>query len=194
MPFEVFTNEEKERLQALPQQSFEMPEVGTRKVYHDCHIYVNHNYYSVPFEYVGKEVEIEIKRDVLRVIYQGNVIAVHPKAEGRGNHITNNNHYPKYKMFSQTEYQEKYQLKMSEIGPFAQQVFFIIVENAPQDWTRPVQGILSLLKSFPKEVVELACKRAIAFNACKYQVIKNICNNGAYNLPVEFDFQEESLC
>ena len=111
--------------------AFEMPEVGTRKVYHDCHIYVNHNYYSVPFEYVGKEVEIELKKDVLKVIYQGNVVTVHPKAEGQGNHITNNSHYPKYKMFSQTEYQEKYQLKMSEIGPFAQQVFFIIVENAP---------------------------------------------------------------
>jgi len=93
-------------------------------------------------------------------------------------------------MYSDTEYQEKYQVKMSEVGSYAEQVFFIVVQEHPADWTRTVQGILSLAKRYPKEVVNLACKRAIAFNACQYQIIKNICSNGSYNLPVEFNFEE----
>jgi hypothetical protein len=38
-----------------------------------------------------------------------------------------------------------------------------------------------------KEVVNLSCKRGIAFGVQQYQVIKNICSNGSYNLPLEFD-------
>lgn len=188
IPFELFNREEKEKLQSLPLIEFETPDVSIRKVYHDCHIYVNHNYYSVPFEYVGKEVEIELKDNILKVNYKNTNIAIHKVIDGKGKFSTNDSHYPKYKMYSQTEYQEKYQLKMSEIGPFAQQVFFIIVSNSPNTWQRPIQGILSLGKSYPKEVIELSCKRAIAFDACKYQTIKNICINGSYNLPIEFNF------
>jgi hypothetical protein len=59
IPQEVFEEEEKRKLQELPEEEFTMLNVGVRKAYHDCHIFVDYNYYSVPFEYVGKEVEIE---------------------------------------------------------------------------------------------------------------------------------------
>lgn len=93
-------------------------------------------------------------------------------------------------MYSETEYQEKYQIKMSRIGPYAEQLFFIIVQKHPREWTRKISGILSLLKQYPDNIVELSCKRAIAFNVCQYQIIKNICKTGSYNLPVEFNFEE----
>ncbi len=190
VPQEVFDNEEKAKLKPLPLEEFKMSLVGTRKVYHDCHISVNYNYYSVPFEYVGKEVDIDMSKKLLRVFYQGRGIAIHPKIEGKGQFSTNINHYPAYKRFSDTEYQEKYQAKMSEVGPYAEQIFFLVVENNPRDWSRPIQGILSLLKNYPKEIVEMACKRALAYGVYQYQIIKNICNNGSYNLPVEFNFKE----
>lgn len=53
-----------------------------------------------------------------------------------------------------------------------------------------IQGILSLRKNFPPEVIELSCKRAIAYDACKYSTIKNICQNGSYKLPLEFNFEQ----
>jgi hypothetical protein len=191
VPAQVFELEEKQLLKSLPQEEFKMSAVGVRKVYHDCHIYVEYNYYSVPFEYVGKEVDIELSKNLLKVFYQGKEIAVHPKADGRGKFSTNKNHYPKYKRFSETEYQEKYQTKMAEVGPYAEQVFFLVREHNPRDWARTIQGILSLLKSFPEEIVELACKRALAFGIYQYQIIKNICANGSYNLPLEFNFRED---
>jgi len=66
VPKELFLKE-KDFLTKLPDTEFFFGQIGKRKVYHDCHIYVNHNYYSVPFEYVGKEVEISINRGILQL-------------------------------------------------------------------------------------------------------------------------------
>jgi hypothetical protein len=87
----------------------QMATVGTRIVYHDCHIFVDYNYYSVPFEYVGREVEIELGENLLKVYHKGKQIALHPRLSGRGKFSTTQSHYPKYKRYAETEYQEKYQ-------------------------------------------------------------------------------------
>ena len=187
VPKEVFEKEEKIKLKPLPLEEFKLVKVGTRKVYHDCHIYVDYNYYSVPFEYVGREVEIELAKNLLKVFYQGKEIAVHPRLSGRGKFRTNNSHYPAYKRYSDTEYQERYQAKMAHIGTYTEQLFFLIIKEHPRDWNRTVQGILSLQKTYPREVIEATCKRALSFGVIRYSVIKNICHNGSYNLPVEFD-------
>jgi len=187
VPQEVFEKEEKMKLKPLPLEEFKLVKVGTRKVYHDCHIYVDYNYYSVPFEYVGKEVEIELAKNLLKVFYQGKEIAVHLRLSGRGKFRTNNSHYPAYKRYSDTEYQEKYQVKMSHIGRYTEQLFFLVIKEHPRDWNRTVQGILSLKKTYPNEVIEAACRRALSFGVTRYSVIKNICHNGSYNLPVEFE-------
>jgi transposase len=185
VPNEVFESEEKKTLKPLPLELFKMSENGTRKPYHDCHICVKYNYYSVPFEYIGKEVEIDLGKSTLKIYYNHKLIAVHPRLYGKGKFSTIESHYPKYKLYSETETQEKYQVKMSEIGPSAEQLFFAIIEDQPGDWGKSVRGILSLQKKYPTNIVELACKRALAFNVYKYQTVKNICENGAYALPVE---------
>jgi transposase len=186
VPREVFESEEKTILKPLPVEEFKMSTVGSRKVYHDCHIFIDYSYYSVPFEYVGKVVDIDMSKELVRIFYGGKEIAVHTRSTEKGTFQTNINHYPKYKRFSDTEYQEIYQAKMAGVGPYAEQVFFIALEKQPKDWSRTVQGILSLTKTYPKEIVELACKRAMAFKVHNYQVIKRICLNGSYNLPLEF--------
>jgi len=187
VPREVFEKEEKKKLKPLPQEEFKLVKVGSRKVYHDCHIYVDYNYYSVPFSYVGKEVEIELAKNLLKVYYQGKEITVHPRLSGRGKFCTNNSHYPIHKRYSDTEYQEKYQAKMAHIGTYSEQLFFLVIKEHPRDWGRTVQGILSLRKTYPGEVIEAACRRALSFGVTRYSVVKNICHNGSYLMPVEFE-------
>jgi transposase len=191
VPHEVFEKEEKNALKPLSLDKFSMPESSKRKVYHDCHIYVKYNYYSVPFEYIGKEVEIELTKDILNVHYHNKLIAAHPRITDEGKFSTIKSHYPKYKLYSETDCQEKYQVKMAGIGPYAEQLFFALVETQPKTWGKSTRGILSLLKKYPKDIIDLACKRALAFNAYKYQTVKNICENGAYALPVEFNAPKE---
>jgi transposase len=193
IPKEVFENEEKVKLKALPIDKFKIAEIGIKyKVYHDCHIFMKYNYYSVPYEYVGKHVDIEVANNLVKIFYKGKNIAIHEVAEGRGNFKTSKSHYPKYKMYSKTEYQEKYQAKMSEVGEYAEQLFFFIMERKPNKWGRTVQGILSLQKKYSNEVVNLSCMRALSFSVDSYQTIKNICANGSYNLPCELRREELS--
>ena len=162
-----------------------MAKVGTRKVYHDCHIYVDYNYYSVPFSYVGREVEMNLTDKLLKISYQGQEIATHLRLSGRGNFSTSNSHYPAYKRYCETEYQEKYQVKMAQLGHYCEQLFFLILEEHPRDWHRPVAGILSLAKRYPPDVIEASCKRALAYGITQYSMIKNICHNGSCLLPLE---------
>jgi len=191
VPFEVFEKEERPKLLPLPSSKYQTCQAGTRLVYHDCHIFVENNYYSVPFEYVGKEVDIEIADTLIRVFYKGVLVAVHARLQGRGQFSTDQGHYPKYKRYSETEHQEKYQTKMAEIGVFAEQLFFLILKETRNNWPPPVRGILSLTKTYPKGIVELACKRALSYGAWQYHIVRNICQNGAYTLPVEFDSTAE---
>jgi transposase len=187
IPREVFEAEERDKLIKLPEIEFRISKVGDRIVYNDCHVYIDYNYYSVPFEYVGKTVNIEIDNKLVRIFYQYKQIAIHEKSEGRGQFKTVEGHYPKFKCYLSTEYQEEYQIKMKQLGDDAGILFLLLISERPRDWNRPVQGILSLTKKFPKYVVNLACRRALAFNVSEYQTIKNICINGAYNLPLEIN-------
>jgi transposase len=189
VPQELFEKEEKNNLIKLPEKEFSMPKVGRRLVYHDCHVYIDYNYYSVPFEYVGKEVEIEITNKLVKILYQNRQIAIHTKSEDKGQFVTNESHYPKFKCYLSTAYQEEYQVKMNQIGNETGQLFLLLVSKHPRDWNRAAQGILSLTKTFTNDIVNSACKRALMFNIVQYQVIKNICQNGSYNMPLESNLE-----
>ena len=193
IPQELFNAEEKSKLIKLPEKEFSMPKVGERIVYHDCHVYIDYNYYSVPFEYVGKTVEIEVDNKLVKISYQGKQVAIHAKSEGKGQFSTENSHYPKFKCYLSTEYQEQYQIKMKQVGTDAGRLFLLVVSEYPYQWNRITQGILSLTKKFSKEIVNLACRRALAFNVVQYKTIKNICANGSYKLPIEWSSDNEYI-
>ena len=190
VPLEVFEEKEKDKLKTLPKERFTLSKVGTRKVYHDCHIYVDYNYYSVPYQYVGQEVDIELTENLLKVSHNGKDIAIHPRLAGKGNFSTKNSHYPKHKRYTDVQYQQIYKAKMEEIGPYAEKIFNLIVEERPNHWGRIVKGILSLKGRYPNSIIEAACRRAYCFGIASYQVVKRICKNGAYTLPLEEDFYE----
>jgi transposase len=187
IPLDVFNTEEKIKLHPLPEKDFTVPDVGQRKVYHDCHVYFDYNYYSVPFEYVGKNVSIEATETLVRILYNTATITVHPRNKDKGKFITDNSHYPPYKCHISTQYQESYLVKMKEIGPNAEQMFFCILDAYPTEWNRTVRGVLNLKRQFSPEIVDLACKRALAYGVKTYSTIRNICRSGAYNQPSEFN-------
>lgn len=185
IPRELFEKEEKKALIPLNKEPFEVTSFSTRKVYRDCHVYIDYNYYSVPHEYVGKEVEIEKRKDTIRIYYQGEEIALHLRSKEKGTFVTVKQHYPRYKQVTATESQENYRVKMESIGDKAEKYFFHLVDTYPKNWNRPVQGILSLEKEYSKEVINRSCERALHFEATGYRVIKNICASGSYQLPLE---------
>jgi transposase len=185
VPQIVFDREEKKQLKLLPDKAFYLPEVGERKVYNDCHVYIHYNYYSVPFAYVGKTVEVEVEVHLIRIRYGGKVIALHTKRKGRGEFSTCPEHYPTYQSPYSTDQRRIYHQKMQQIGSHAEAIFLALVQSCPYTWYRITQGILSLTRTFPRAIVNLACQRALAYQVLQYRVVKKICENGSYQLPIE---------
>jgi transposase len=187
VPREIFTNEEKTKLICLPLADFIIPEIIRRKVYNDCHITIDSNYYSVPYEYVGKIVDVQRDNKLLHIYYQNKQIALHNINLGKGEFITNASHYPKYKHFTPESpaYRALYNEKMKAVGKYAGAIFDLLLKLQPYNWYKTAKGILSLQKLYSNNVIELACQRALSFEIVSFSKIKNICKTGSYNLPLD---------
>ena len=185
VPYEIFMEEEKAVLDSLPPSRFAISKISTRKVYHDCHIYVDYNYYSVPYEYAGKTVDIEIGDKLLKVSYRQEQIALHTRITLKGQFSTVSSHYPDFKVFDYTQYQDIYKQKVSLVGPYCTKLFDQAVAEKPKHWGRTIKGILSLTNFYSNDTVEASCRRALAYGIAEYQTVKAICKNAAYALPVE---------
>ncbi len=64
----------------------------SRKVTGDCRIDLDANRYSVPYQLVGRTVEVEICGDELTVWHRGSVMARHPVATGRHHEVEDPRH------------------------------------------------------------------------------------------------------
>ena len=185
-PITLFLEKEAKELKPLPVEEFKIGVMFSRKVHVDCHITFEHNYYSVPYNYVGKNVEVAVEDTLIRIFCNNESIALHTRVLDKGKFSTISAHYPKYKNFTSdsTEYLNLYEEKMSQVGEHTKMLFALIVKEHPSLWYRAVKGILSLRKTYTDQVIELSCKRAIYFSITQYIKIKSICESGCYNLEL----------
>lgn len=185
VPLEVFLNEEKEKLQPLPQEEFSFFNRGIRRVNLNCHIHFENNYYSVPFSLVDKEVTIRWNEHLIRIIYQDQTVALHHKSKGTGNYVTQRHHLPTFKVYSETEYQTRFEEKMIEIGGSAHAYFRMLLGLKDGYWFRTVRAILGLSTEYGNEAVNLSLKRAMYYKVTDLTTIKNILEKRLYLLETE---------
>ena len=77
---EVFMNCEKEMLRKLPAIPYEICTwLYDYKVSLDVHVSFKTNKYSVPYQYVGKKVDIKVNSNSLEIFYDHSRIAIHPR-------------------------------------------------------------------------------------------------------------------
>lgn len=182
VPDDVFEKEEKHLLKHLPEKDYEISEWVKRTVLCNCHISYNNNFYSVPYQYVHREVVLQVTDKLLKVYADNKIVATHTLVSGKGKFQTNLLHYPIYKVIGSTEYQNKYRDKMGEIGEYAAKYFNYLLDRQKNYWFRTVKGIIQLAKEYGREQVDIACGRALHFGAYGYKVIKSICEKGIKDL------------
>ncbi len=192
VPKEVFLSEEKEKLIALPIEEYHISRSSIHKVTTNCHLIYKGNYYSVPYEYAGYEVEV-VEMGSLRVFFEGKEIALHQivKNNEKGKYVTNKEHYPSSKNITIEDILSRQRDKMAEIGNWALEFFekFIKQEGFKKYDYRSISGIIALKERYGAEAVDNACKRALSFRGLSYKVVKNICEKGISDLPV---YEDES--
>lgn len=186
VPREVFEKEEKPVLQPLPQEEFAFFNRSIRVVLPNCHVHFENNYYSVPASLIGAEVTLRFNDHLVRIIHQGEQVSLHQRANGSiGNFVTHRSHLPDYKVYSQTEYQARYEGRMADIGEYAHQYFTMLLDSKESYWFRSVRIILGLEKEYGKEAVNLSLKRALYYCVTDIITIKNILKKELYLLDIE---------
>jgi len=175
-------NQERDRLQALPNDSFSFFHRDERKVGKNCHINFANNYYSVPFSYVDKQVTVRWNDSVLRIVYEGKEIALHKLVTGQGNFTTVRAHMPPYKIYSETEYQTYHENKMGQIGPNGHQYFIMLLRKQPRYWYQTVRPIYGMAQEFGSEPVNKALGRALSYGAMDIRIIRNILEKKLYEI------------
>lgn len=187
-PEKVFLEAEKEKLAPLPTQDFIFSKSGSATVRTDCHIVHEGNFYSVPYVYIGMNVDVIEVNHLLKIYYAGKEIALHSLCKNaKGEHVTDKNHYPSTKNVSQKELLSSYRAKMAEMGSGAA-AFLEAFQNTEMyqcHHYRSISGILALRKKYGDDAVDKACARACHYGNITYRAVKKICESGLYALPLE---------
>jgi transposase len=182
IPYEMFELE-KHYLQPLKPEPFPVFDTYRRKVKTNCHVNFNNNYYSVPSSYVGTEVTIRAINSLVRISDAATEIATHALSNKTGEYVTNPNHFPQYKIYSQTQYQANNEAKMKNIGENTHALFVSLLNTNMLYPT--VRRILGLVETYGKDDVEKSIARALHFGASSFDIIKNICVKKLFNLDTE---------
>lgn len=91
-PVDAFKDE---MLKPQNPELFLQKDLSSRRVMNDCTVSYETNFYSVPFEFVGKRVGIKDLRNGCLEVYDelGNCIAMHEKLNGKYKRRTNKKHF-----------------------------------------------------------------------------------------------------
>ena len=163
---------ERGALQALPLEAFPFYHEGRRKVHRDGHIEVAKGYYSVPPEYLAREVWVRWDSRMLRVFNQNHEqVAVHVRvAPGRFN--TLRAHIADEKISGVERGAEYLLSKAVCIGEDAAQWAGAMLEARGIEGVRVLLGFIALSKKHPAHAINQASKTALEANLFRLKPLR----------------------
>lgn len=191
---ELFEIVDKPNLKPLPEKPYEYAEWKAAKVNIDYHVMFDKNFYSVPFQFIGKKVELRITERIIEVIHDHNRIASHLRSYEKNHFVTVEEHMPDKHKFMVKWTPERLINWGAKIGPSTKQLIEEILDSKehPQQSFRKCLGILSLSKSFQDERLEAAAQRALHYKIFSFKKIKNILIKGFDRIKPENENEEDS--
>jgi transposase len=176
----MFDAVDKPALKPLPQQPYQFAEWKIARVNIDYHIEVDHHYYSIPHQLIGKEIEVRISSNTVECFYKNKRVASHIRSYQQGHHTTVRDHMPKshQKMAEWTP--DRFIRWAEKIGPQTAQLIMTVLSSRPhpQQGFRSALGILRLAKSYGDHRLEAASKRALMIGSSSYRSVASILKHG----------------
>jgi len=172
---------DKPALRPLPVHQYEYMHVKYASVHFaDYHVDYEGNWYSAPYQYRGRRIEVRASLNTIEIFLKGKRIASHPRSFNKGNRFTVPEHRPK----SHREYgawpPERMIRWAATIGPEAKCLIEQILQKQqhPELGYRSCLGILRLSKLYGNERLNAACARALAINAYSFKSVNSILKSG----------------
>lgn len=177
-PLTRFEEIEKNQLKSLPATG---PDLGVWKkvnLYKDCHIRYLKCGYSAPYLLYGKALWLKATSGMVYIYHEHQEVAVHARAFKAGEYRTKIEHLPPD---AKTYFQQDAAwctTHSQRIGEACSIVVEHLLTDPIRELLRQAQSLLRLEKKFGARRLELACKRAIAFNAMNYKTVQHILKEG----------------
>jgi transposase len=181
--------EERMVLLPLPRNPFELAEWKTATVAFNYHIGVDEQYYSVPYEYIKRKVDVRLTRNVVEVYFEGTRICSHVRLHGRrGQYGTQTPHMPpNHKEYTQWN-GERFRKWAAKIGQSAAATVESILTGykVEQQGYRACMALLKLADQYTPERLEAACGKALTYTPHpSYKAIQTILKSGQDKISKE---------
>lgn len=174
----IFDSQEKDLLIPLPTRPYE-PVVRKRVLVNfNYHIAFEGMWYSVPFTYVKREVEVVANTTTIKVVCDGKRIAIHKRIYSpKGSYSTRTDHMPDaHKDFLEWN-GERFKKWAAKVGPSTRKVIeaILLSRKIEQQSYRSCRALLNLEKTRGKKSLEEACEKALLYSTRpSYKTVKNI--------------------
>ena len=155
----------------------------------DYHVDVERHYYSVPYQLVGKRLDVRTSASSIEVFFKGKRVASHIRSFKVGGFTTTPAHMPESHR-RHAEWTPSRMIAWAEkTGPetaaFAKKL--IELRPHPEHGYRSILGVIRLAKHYEPSRIEAACRRASALNAYSYTSVKSILEHGLDRQPLPTD-------
>ena len=186
---QLFNEIEKNELQPLPKERYEIRRYQLSKVEFNHHIYLREDkhYYSVPYQYTGQKVKtIYTDRNV--EIYKDNVrIALHKRDRKAYGYTTEKSHMPAEHQYVAGWNTERFVRWASKMGGSVEIFIERLLDSKehPQQAFKSCMGILNLSKGYKPEDLEIVCGRAVEYNCISFKFIQNSLKNNVHKTEQE---------
>ncbi|MCL2549183.1 MAG: IS21 family transposase [Symbiobacteriaceae bacterium] len=182
--------EERQYLIQLPSVPFEIAEWKVATVQFNYHVSVASQFYSVPFDYIGRKVDVRVTHHAVEVFFEGSRICSHLRIKGRpSQYSTQEEHMPPKHREALQWNGDRFRRWAAQTGPNTAAVVTAILAGykVEQQGYRTCMALLNLGKQYSGKQLEMACSRALAFSVRpSYKTIQTILKS-AKNLPDEDD-------
>lgn len=182
-----FEEIDKPVLKPLPSEKYQFMHIRRASVHiADYHVEFDKCWYSVPFHYRGREVEIRATNETIEVFLRGKRIASHARHISAGKRTTLKEHRPKNHQDYGDWPPERLVRWAAQIGPETKSLIERILAecNHPEQGYRSCFGILRHAKAIGNQRLNAAAARALAINACSLKSITSILKFGLDSRPI----------
>jgi hypothetical protein len=188
----VFLETEKGKLLPLPSQRYEFATWKKMKCAFDYHIQYEEHYYSVPYQYVGKQVEIRSTARVIEVFHEGERIASHLRCyDSYRRYISETEHMPENHKAVTGWSEERFRSWAAKVGSNTEKYIVTLMSkrDIPQQAYKTCIGILNMASTVTKEKMETTCSAAMAQNIFSYKYFHTLLKSKdkVDTTPIEHD-------
>ena len=178
----LFREDEFPLLSPLPAIPFELSSWKEATVQFNYHISFESMWYSVPYEYIGKKVNLRVTEKMVEVFYGQMRVASHRRLYGRkGQYDTITEHMPEDHQKYLEWNGDRFRKWAKQIGSSTYSAVDAMLTGGrvEQQAYRSCMGLLKLADKYSVERLEAACEKALSYTASpSYKSIKNILATG----------------